>query len=186
MMLLRLLIFISAIFSCGSSIFGSAIAAAKSENCVRLLDFADRKLDLPSELLKPSPQLTEKGKKLFLFTKEVRKVQDELIDSYKKLLTVFFEFKKAERKFNAESPITAFSYNDYLQFKEKLDSDQRLKANYFLAKLKEYGMGSANDVFQRDTTYALERLNQDGGRLDLTTLVGISELVIDVLVDSQA
>ena len=49
-----------------------------------------------------------------------------------------------------------FSNAAYLEFQDELDRDPRLRGNSYIRRMKEYGHGQANDIFQRIGTYAQE------------------------------
>lgn len=53
-----------------------------------------------------------------------------------------------------------FSHAAYLEFQDELDRDPKLRGNTYIRRMKEYGHGQANDIFQRIGTYAQEPFSE--------------------------
>lgn len=117
------------------------------------------------------------------FVKAIR-LKDRLLEDYKKVLTAYYELKKKsatpdvfpnpmyslemagnmslpeDLRTRLSQPTTKsffeFSHAAYEEFKEELERDPKLRGNTYIRRMKEYGGGQANDVFQRIGTYAQE------------------------------
>lgn len=117
------------------------------------------------------------------FISKTRELDRDLLLSYAELLDVYYPLKaKSDSPYSFHNPLyferatpigdpsadnkelnsmIEFNYGEYLKFKDQLDSHPKLKNNLFLKKLKEYGLGGANDVFQRIPGYAVDELGID-------------------------
>lgn len=110
-----------------------------------------------------SPELESK-----YFTGAIR-LKDRLLQDYRSVVSVYYELKTKSATPNSfpnprstsDAPGTnahlyEFSLAAYDEFKDELEKDPRLRGNSYVRRMKEYGQGQANDVFQRIATYAQE------------------------------
>jgi hypothetical protein len=129
---------------------------------------------------------------VFLATIENR---DKLLADYRKLLEVYFQLKKRSSKpnefqnaaFNASMPGTVqprttetlaeFGVAHYDEFKVQLEADPRLKGNIYVAKMRAYGTGHANDVFHRVAASTLEELGIKEGPIFRQLIRNVSSAI---------
>ncbi len=110
-------------------------------------------------LLAKNGELNPKAQAYYEYFQELKKVNRELQTSYRKVLEVYYELKKKSANPKLSESVGEFHSNMYEEFKSQMDTDPRLKNNLFLEKLREFPRGAkANDVFQRNMTYASDRV----------------------------
>lgn len=109
------------------------------------------------------------------------RVKEQMLDDYRTLLHVYYELKKSSARPNEfPNPIydpnlaadfsgssqssfasrtrpnaEEFDIGMYNEFAAVLDNDPRLNGNVYVRRMKEIGIGGANDIFQRVHGYAL-------------------------------
>lgn len=136
---------------------------------------APKKVDVPPEL----------AAQVYV---ETMQMSEQLLSDYRQVLEVYYELKKHsahpgefpnysyDPKLAASLPETVrgmfeaksiktvqeFDFEMYKEFQAQIDAHPALKNNTYLQRMREYGSGRANDVFQRVGSYALEKAEFKG------------------------
>ncbi len=103
-----------------------------------------------SMMAKDNPQLAQAKK----YMDNVKRISSQLGRDYRAVLETYYDLKKKSSHPKFAEPMGELSYEEFSQFKNEIKAAH--PKNLFAEKFIEYGGGSANDIFQRVTSYSIE------------------------------